>query len=74
MKRINFYIHCFDRELVIELENESDFIEAEFIINTAYDEWCENSEEVGDICCEEYICSILKKNGIRFTWVDEENE
>lgn len=74
MKRINFYIHCFDRELVIELENEPDFTEAKFIINMAYDEWCNNSKEVADMCCEEYICSRLKEKGIKFTWINEENK
>lgn len=69
--RIVFNIHCFDRELVIDLENKLDFEQAENIMNEAYDKWCEEPDEVGDVCCEEYICECLDKTGIKFTWINE---
>lgn len=70
--RIEFEIRCIDREFIIELENESDISKSEHIMSAAYDNWCENPEDVGDSCCEEYICKCLKDSGIEFTWIEGE--
>ena len=40
-------------------------------MNEAYDKWREWSEEIGDMCCEEYICECLDKVGIKYTLINE---
>lgn len=68
--RMEFYVACFDRDLIIELKNEEDTTRAEEIMSEAYDRWCEQPEEVGDICCEEYICDCLKSADVDFDWIE----
>ena len=68
---LNFEIRCFERELVIKLHNENDFARAEKLMEIAYDKWCDSVKEVGDSCCEEYICEYLKINGVNFDWINE---
>lgn len=70
--KIEFYIHCFDRVLTIDLKNPKDRAEAQCIMEKAYDEWVDPTDNIGDVCCEEYICECLKNKGINFVWLYEE--
>lgn len=70
MTRIEFYIECFDRDLVIEIHKK--FKErAERLLQTYYDYWISGSEDVECECCEEYMCDCLRKSGLSFTVVEE---
>lgn len=69
---LNFEIRCFERDLIIKLHNDNDFARAEKLMEIAYDKWVSELEEVGDSCCEEYICEFLKTNGVEFDWVNRE--
>lgn len=70
-KRITYYIRCFERDLIIDLEHREVRSIAEAIVEKAYDNWCEQSDKIGDMCCEEYICQCLKDHEIEFAWVNE---
>lgn len=70
--KIEFYIHCFDRVFIIELNNPNDMSEAKRIIEKSYDEWVDPMDDIGDVCCEEYICECLIKEGIVFMWLNKE--
>ena len=70
--KFEFYISCFDRVLTIELKNPKDKAEAQWIMEKAYDEWVYPLNDLGDVCCEEYICEFLEKYGIEFTWIEAE--
>lgn len=67
MIQIEFYIECFDRELILEI-NPEDEKRVQEIMQLAYDYWIENPDAVGDECCEEYICNRIKEAGIYFKW------
>lgn len=70
MARIEFYIECFDRDLVIEIQKK--FKErAERLLQTCYDYWIAGSEEVECECCEEYMCDCLRKSGLVFNVIEE---
>lgn len=64
--KIHFEITCFERMLVITIENQDDLGKAYDIMYNAYDEWCDGVEQCGDMCCEEYITSCLREAGIKF--------
>lgn len=66
---INFEIRCFERYLTINVANDAQKEEAERLLSEAYDRWCEQTDDVGDSCCEEYIINSLKETGIHFTVV-----
>ena len=69
--RVEFYVACFDRVLIVELKNPKDKDKAQRFTEEAYDEWLNPTYDIGDVCCEEYICECLKEKGIEFEWVDE---
>ena len=70
MARIEFYIECFDRDLVIEIQKK--FKEqAEILLQTCYDYWIAGSEDVVCECCEEYMCDCLRKSGLVFNVIEE---
>ena len=69
MARIEFYIECFDRDLVIEIQKK--FKEqAERLLQTCYDYWIAGSEDVACECCEEYMCDCLRKSGLLFNVIE----
>lgn len=70
MVKIYYFVHCFERYLIIEVE-ESKKEQAEHIIDSAYDDWC-NSDTCE--CCEEYILSCLADAGIAFREIEDESE
>ena len=64
--KIQFEIRCFDRDLIILLEDQSDIGRAHDIMYEAYNDWCDGAEQCGDMCCEEYIIDCLKEAEIKF--------
>lgn len=67
--QFEFYVRCFDRNLIVELKSEKDKENAEKLMEEAYDRWCEQLEDVADSCCEEYICESLTAAGLEFEWI-----
>jgi hypothetical protein len=67
MITINFYIECFDRYLNVTVREDEE-TRAREIINSAYNLWISEPEEVEGECCEEYICNKLKENYVEFTF------
>ena len=70
MARIEFYIRCFDRDLIIEI-NKKFKERAEALLETVYEYWIEGSDDVWCECCEEYMCDCLRKAGLEFTVIEE---
>ena len=68
MTRIEYYLWCFDRSLILEVKTEEVDIITQ-ILDESYDFWIDNEEEVGDSCCEEYMCECLAKIGFCFKWI-----
>lgn len=70
--KISYYVGCFDRYLEVVV-SETDKENAEYVMDTAYDAWLTDPNiVVTDWCCEEYILHCLKENGIKFEWIQSE--
>lgn len=66
-----YYIYCYERNLVLEID-PADKQRVSEICEAAYDFWVNNADEVGDICCEEYIVEQIEAAGIKYRWFCEE--
>jgi hypothetical protein len=67
---IHFPIWCFDREMIVVLKSSvADKESVEKLMSQFYSDWCDDIENVGDSCCEEYIAEMLKNEGVYFEWV-----
>lgn len=60
---ILFYVACLERYLALSVKAEQKQHALE-IMPQAYNTWCEYPDNVGDACCEEYVCKCLTDNGI----------
>lgn len=69
-KRLEYYVNCFNRDLVLYI-NQDEEANVRFILDEAYDYWMMGEDELGDECCEEYMCRMLKENEIEFIWINE---
>ena len=67
MNVIEYYVRCFDRDMVVELKNSADREQAEIIMEKAYLDW---QDDPCDMCCEEYIFSALTEGGIECKWIE----
>lgn len=67
---LRYFLACFDREFIIKISKPLANI-AYKIIEESYLHWCEDPEDVGDVCCEEYIHGRLNDCGIIYVPVDE---
>lgn len=67
---VTFYVYCFERFLNVMITNIEDEQRTKELMQIAYDTWAgDETDELGDVCCEEYICEQLKENGIDFYWI-----
>lgn len=59
-KRVDYYVNCFDRKMILIFRDFEDFSIKELYDNLEYnyDKWCENDECQ---CCEETLIDKLPK-------------
>lgn len=72
MKRIDYYVSCFDRYISIKVKSE-DVVKANTVMENAYYGW-HNDDDADGFCCEEYILYKLEAAGIDFVEIEEENK
>lgn len=62
-EEITYYVACFERYLTVKVKRGQKEL-AKKIMEDAYNTWHEYPDDVGDECCEEYICGKLIQYGI----------
>lgn len=57
-KIVEFYVHCFDRKMIIVFKDFTDYSDADIenYLTETYDIWCEDAQ---DQCCEESMLESL---------------
>ena len=70
MKRIDYYVSCFDRYISIKVKAE-DVTKANNVMENAYYSWHNDDDGADGFCCEEYILYKLEVAGIEFLEITE---